>query len=270
MWNKPMISPYLVPLDQYGKIGKVHSDFEHSFNIAVGKQLINVGNYHNYLSSFGFFLPDPLFQELHPFAKVGNVVKIKQDQLTFYDQKGVYKLSLSNMELRILKTNPLPVDKAYLKQLVELLESEALASKIGLVIDAKAEKYLQQLVNDERPDWTEIKKYLIGRGKGLTPSGDDLLVAYLFIMNLFWQERAQELALVLDQELSTTAVSQNYLWACQKGYVSSPIYQLYSAIQAQADRQTLQAAVKQVLRIGHTSGKDMGFGLLLGLKAIIK
>ncbi|EGT2099615.1 DUF2877 domain-containing protein, partial [Listeria monocytogenes] len=55
MNNQLVISDYIFPIHQYGKMGTIHSVFERSFNLKVQDQLINVANFHNYLSSFGMF-----------------------------------------------------------------------------------------------------------------------------------------------------------------------------------------------------------------------
>lgn len=263
------ISEYLIPLERFGKIGKVHSCFDHSFNLAVGEQLINIGSYRDYLSSFGIFLPESLFMEVRPYAKIGNVVKLSNHMFRFYDSSGVFELSLMKRRTVALKTEPVRVEKENLLKVIRILEKEQLLKNIGLVPSEKEFEICDQLVNDASPDWSAITTHLIGRGKGLTPSGDDLLVAYLFVMNILWQERAQKLASALDQTLSTTDVSSNYLKTCIEGYVSSPIYNLYTVMKQQPTSQSLETAIKQILQIGHTSGKDMGLGLLLGLKAIV-
>ncbi|TKP91752.1 DUF2877 domain-containing protein, partial [Enterococcus faecalis] len=64
MINKLVISDYIFPINQYGKMGTIHSVFERSFNLKVQDQFINVANFHKYLSSFGMFLPDQLLQDM--------------------------------------------------------------------------------------------------------------------------------------------------------------------------------------------------------------
>ena len=49
-------------------------------------------------------------------------------------------------------------------------------------------------------EWQEVTNYLIGRGKGLTPSGDDILVAYQTIRSYFADERAAALAATFRQQ----------------------------------------------------------------------
>ena len=50
-------------------------------------------------------------------------------------------------------------------------------------------------------EWQEVTNYLIGRGKGLTPSGDDILVAYQTILFILADERAAALAATLRQQI---------------------------------------------------------------------
>ncbi|MGC3161659.1 DUF2877 domain-containing protein, partial [Enterococcus faecalis] len=42
MKNQLVISDYIFPNHQYGKMGTIHSGFERSFNLKVQDQLINV------------------------------------------------------------------------------------------------------------------------------------------------------------------------------------------------------------------------------------
>lgn len=85
------LSEYLVPLQQFGKTGMIHSVFDRSFNLEINGQLINIACFHDYLSSFGINLPEERFQSLSPFVQIGNRVKISQDMLMIYSTQGVKK-----------------------------------------------------------------------------------------------------------------------------------------------------------------------------------
>ncbi len=52
---------------------KIHSVFDRSFNLKVGDRLVNVANYAGYLSSFGIYLPDNLFQAITALISVMRV-----------------------------------------------------------------------------------------------------------------------------------------------------------------------------------------------------
>lgn len=59
------ISEFIHPIEQFAKLGSVHSVFPYSFNLQVGKQLINVSSFFEYLVSYGLHLPQNIFEEVH-------------------------------------------------------------------------------------------------------------------------------------------------------------------------------------------------------------
>ncbi|HIZ53467.1 MAG TPA: hypothetical protein IAA20_05960 [Candidatus Enterococcus avicola] len=59
------ISEFIHPIEQFSKLGSVHSVFPYSFNLQVGKQLINVSSFFEYLVSYGLYLPQNIFEEVH-------------------------------------------------------------------------------------------------------------------------------------------------------------------------------------------------------------
>ena len=92
-------------------MGTIHSVFERSFNLKVQDQLINVANFHNYLSSFGMFLPDQLFPRNLPYVQQGNKVKITENQLTFYSTVGVKTIQLTPAEVVSLNITHFKLEK---------------------------------------------------------------------------------------------------------------------------------------------------------------
>ncbi len=97
--EKIKISDYLDPLRRFGRNGRVHSVFDRSFNVMIGQQLVNINNYHNYLTGFGIFLPDALFEQVLPLIEVGNRVQVREHGLTFYSTKGTFSLSLEEKRI---------------------------------------------------------------------------------------------------------------------------------------------------------------------------
>ena len=222
-------------------MGTIHSVFERSFNLKVQDQLINVANFHNYLSSFGMFLPDQLFQEIFPYVQQGNKVKITENQLTFYSTVGVKTIQLTPAEVVSLNITHFKLEKDQLR----LFRDRLLARNLE-----------------------EVTNYLIGRGKGLTPSGDDILVAYQTILFILADERAAALAATLSAaNLSTTDVSKGYIASSAKGYVNSLLYQLLLDLENHRDNR-VDENIDRIIQIGHSSGKDMSFGMLLALQSV--
>ncbi|PQE58625.1 DUF2877 domain-containing protein [Enterococcus faecalis] len=272
MNNQLVISDYIFPIHQYGKMGTIHSVFERSFNLKVQDQLINVANFHNYLSSFGMFLPDQLFQEIFPYVQQGNKVKITENQLTFYSTVGVKTIQLTPAEVVSLNITHFKLEKDQLRLLRDRLLARNLERRIGLLLDERAKHIFKKMIQKQKvwtlSEWQEVTNYLIGRGKGLTPSGDDILVAYQTILFILADERAAALAATLSAaNLSTTDVSKGYIASSAKGYVNSLLYQLLLDLENHRDNR-VDENIDRIIQIGHSSGKDMSFGMLLALQSV--
>ena len=186
MTEKIIASDYLSPIQQFGGMGKIHSVFDRSFNIQVNEQLININNYRSYLAGFGMYLPEEQFRAIMPYVEPGNLVKIRSHSLTFYSTKGTIVLPLTDVAFVSLQVKDLTFTAAERNSLKEILTQQNLVEKIGLPLEKRALEIFEVLRHPE-PDWQQVTAYLIGRGKGLTPSGDDLLVAYQAMFYAFDQ-----------------------------------------------------------------------------------
>lgn len=269
MLTKIVISDYLLPLEKFGVIGSVHSVFEHSFNLKVGEALINVANYHEYLSCFGLFVPTEMFAALKPYVKQGDPVKIKNDRIVFYNQMQVKTLPLIDYTSVSLKVSATHLEKEPLQFLQQLLVAADLEEKIGIQKDVNFIAVKNQFLQPEQANWEAVTKFLIGRGQGLTPSGDDILVAYAFIARILGKPYATDLvAKLAKQKGRTTDISWAYIKSCETGYVNSLIYQLYQDLKKQR-KENLAQDIQNIMAIGHTSGKDMCYGIYLGITAVL-
>jgi len=119
---------------------------------------------------------------------------------------------------------------------------------------------------------------LVGLGAGLTPAGDDLLAGVMAGLVVFGTalERpdAGTLASRIRQEVvahaaATTPLAADLAEHAARGALVQPATDLCRAIADQrpgADS-ALTPAVERLLRLGHTSGRDLAEGLLLGASA---
>ncbi|WP_414842231.1 DUF2877 domain-containing protein [Enterococcus saccharolyticus] len=262
------ISEGIFPIDQFGKMGKIHSVFDRSFNLKVGERLINVANYSGYLASFGLYLEDTLYQSLVPYLQQDNLVKVFSKGLTIYSREGIKKITWSDCEIVSLQAKNIQLTKEQQDVLKAVLEEAQVETKIGLPIDCHARQIFAKLRQKELTpsEWNEIISYLIGRGKGLTPSGDDILVAYLVMLYVRKDSRSIGLSHAFKQRLlSTTDISKEYIWYARQGYVNSLVYQLYIDLKNNKEKEVIAYDVQQVMRIGHSSGNDLCYGLLLAI-----
>ena len=165
-----------------------------------------------------------------------------------------------------LQVKELSFTSAELQLLKEILLQQKLETKIGLPEDEKTQAVFAAL-RQPVSDWEPIIAHLIGRGKGLTPSGDDLLVAYQAMLYALQQPEADALAQALAKPLSTTDVSLAYIQSARQGYVNSLMLQLFKDLKKQ-NPQVIEKDVQQLMSVGHSSGKDLSFGLLLALESL--
>jgi len=115
----------------------------------------------------------------------------------------------------------------------------------------------------------EAVTYWVGRGPGLTPSGDDLLVGMLIalqfsgVIDSSGLVRLREPVETAASRL-TTDISAEYLYYACRGMVTGMVCDLLVAL----DRSNTVAvldAVDRLSRYGHTSGMDCVLGVLMGL-----
>ena len=105
---------------------------------------------------------------------------------------------------------------------------------------------------------------LVGRGRGLTPSGDDALAGALLVAHAYraWQPLAGAVRARLG---STTAVSGALLGAAADGFAAHPVVSLVDAAVVGHVEATVRA-LPEVVAIGHTSGRDLVTGVLAALR----
>lgn len=105
-----------------------------------------------------------------------------------------------------------------------------------------------------------VAREVAGRGPGLTPSGDDLLLGIMLGAGVLpgvcgLREARQVRELLASATMPhTTRISSAYLDAARHGWAGEPWHALIGALAGPAD--SLRSAVRQLLRIGETSGAD--------------
>ncbi len=100
---------------------------------------------------------------------------------------------------------------------------------------------------------------LCGLGQGLTPSGDDFLCGWM--LALYLQGRPRET--LLQHARGTHRIARAYLRAAAAGFASEAWHRLAASL-SEGD---WEAAAREVLSVGETSGADTLAGFLAGLLA---
>ncbi|GII54585.1 hypothetical protein Pth03_29740 [Planotetraspora thailandica] len=117
---------------------------------------------------------------------------------------------------------------------------------------------------------------LIGLGPGLTPSGDDMLCGLLIALRHFgvatgtpravWLADWLAAAVTYDARTRTTPISATLLHCAARGEGSPEVMGLLRGL---AGLQPLEPAAGRLLRLGHTSGADIAWGVHIGLSAVL-
>ncbi|RPA63675.1 DUF2877 domain-containing protein [Aerococcus agrisoli] len=271
------VSSLVYPLNKFGRMGHIHSKFDGSFIVQVKNQLMHFGCYQRYIAGFGAYMSPEDFETISPCIEIGNRVRITDADITFYGKKSsqtfAYKASKVDQRLHAL-----PYSQHLLNSFMNAYQDAAEGISVGLNTDEaqfQAIQHMLEQVDNQAIDWDKVIHYLIGRGRGLTPSGDDMLVGYLAIMKLFAVFRAEDLSDQLQESpLSTTDISRAYLLTGAEDYFSNPICRIY-AICKDANQMTeddlteaLSKGISDIMQGWHTSGQDITFGLGMGLRFV--
>lgn len=114
---------------------------------------------------------------------------------------------------------------------------------------------------------------LIGLGSGMTPSGDDVLLGFIGTLSVLSRRvggpEVEGLLEIFKRHLMilkdrTTFVSGNLLSYAPGGRISSPILSLVRALLF-GKISAARSAVKNILRLGASSGSEVLLGILLAL-----
>ncbi|RRD40096.1 DUF2877 domain-containing protein [Leptotrichia sp. OH3620_COT-345] len=229
--------------------GYIHSVFNHSLNIRFGENLIHISGENRGLVSFGCSISEKKVKELILNVDIDNIVMKKGESLLFYKRSGIEKLNLSGLKTINLEIKNIKKSEGILKKIFEYLKNIDFNQKTGIKTD-KVIKYLQNGIT------TESQKYLTGRGKGLTPSGDDILLGYGLVSCIY----VENVKLIYGD--LTTDISRQYFDAFNRGYVNQTLFELFSG--------NIENSVSNITKIGHTSGYDILFGIFLGIKNLLE
>jgi hypothetical protein len=108
---------------------------------------------------------------------------------------------------------------------------------------------------------------LLGRGSGLTPTGDDVLAGALVTLAAFAPRAAAPLAIAVTEAAgaATTAVSAALLRHAARGECIPQLAGLLAAVAGGRDAGGLARAAGALLAVGHCSGAGLVHGVILGL-----
>lgn len=268
MAEERAVSSYVLAQDLEGARGNVHSTFHSSMNVQADGFLLHISSIADPLSCLGIAIPEAEMGTLLGAARRGDLAFFGKGVLRIYTRMGVTRIAYGDFE---------PVDTA-IPPLGDDWCAEVLRNAIA-PIDFREEMGLppsQDLARALRDlscaslgvgDVESVRaaaRFLVGRGLGLTPSGDDLLAGY---GTALWARSRNGLLAVLRMDglsSGTTDVSAAYLRAMAEGHANTGFIDLLRALRAE-DGDLCRRAVAEIRSVGHTSGHDSLLGFIVGM-----
>ncbi|QTD39806.1 DUF2877 domain-containing protein [Sporosarcina sp. Te-1] len=269
--------------------GRVHSVFQNGVNIQMGGRLFFIGTKKNGELPFGMHLSSNSLQYAVGTIEQDSPVKWRAASQELVFEAASIAVSLAeatpfhwNLSCRQLEEDDLTNN---LVLLLSILMEEPI--KTGLELDIEefvaayldesepicktgeqVKKLLSTLLSTDEEGIEQSLRFFLGRGQGLTPSGDDHLVGILAIhtaVGLLSSEALQVLGRLVEHGRLTTDVGREYLLYALEGRFSSTVVKASSELTQRTDIDTLKPVIQDLLDMGHSSGIDTVFGMLLGL-----
>lgn len=261
-----MISNYALGELPRAGWGHVHSCFSSSLNIQTEGLLLHVGDVESPLSCLGLTLPTQSMRALLSSCEAGTFVRFTDGSFTAYGRKAAYRVRFGDMDVVDCSIPRIGEEEA--GRLVPLLREVRPGRDLGLERNEEFDCCSEVLLSrsDDKRLQTCVR-WLIGRGRGLTPSGDDLLVGYGTALWMLGMPRPFCDVVVSESSRKTTDVSIAYLKAMVEGYANSDYCALARAC---VDREVdvCRRLIRRLMNVGSTSGRDGLYGFALGLGAV--
>lgn len=239
----------------------VHSTFSHGLNLLVNERLIFIGDSN---SPFGIQLSQ---NDMHQLSLVS------KDTTVFYHNAKLYfrnllkpiTVELADCPLYAWTMPTFSQDSASLEKRLHLIRNITTPTGFDLSVDETL-----QIIKTELPDTESRVQWLLGRGRGLTPSGDDVLLGYLAIIrSLNMCVSATENILSDRLKIDTTThVSYEYLRYALENKWSLRMVDFLESLHCTSDEAFTRQLIS-FLDYGHTSGCDTLLGIAWGLEEIL-
>ncbi|KIX91865.1 hypothetical protein TP70_00085 [Staphylococcus microti] len=228
----------------------VHSKFNKGFNIVNERQnMIFIGTDENGLFPFGINVDQQTKSWLLDDVEIGSEIITKNNCLYF--DHHILKLNGNILNFK----DKLVPQLAFVDEIKKL---DFRAYENTDFNKQKVDLLLAELTNGN--DDEEMLRYFIGRGSGLTPTGDDILIGMLFVHRIVPFIDLSKIAQIkkILQEDCTTLVSKQFLNLALDGVFSTRLMDLL-------DETTLSLNIARLLKVGSSSGKDTAYGIFSAL-----
>ena len=251
----------------------VHSMFANSLNLEASGKLLHIGPERIQLCPFGISLPDSMFRTFLEHARVGMRAIYSEDVLTLdgaFPSLGIDISSLEICKLSLATATDGTICKRSLESVLEEIRRRDVPGRSGIDRSPATVACLTALENPS-PDANTLQaciEYLLGRGRGLTPSGDDVLCGYAAACWIL--DRLPSFPrLIASAPLERTSdVARSYLEAISEGDAPEGYLELSRALRREPDH-NLARIIDVLLSAGATSGADGLLGFALAVKSYL-
>lgn len=274
------------------QIGSIHSVFNNGLNIKFGKRLLFIGTTKNGQLPFGAHLSKNVYEHLlkeidqqytihwHHQEKIftfnhGNIIlslekahvfenriRVSSDIDAMYRNIETILVSLLNFDTTT------GLDVSIEQFVIDYLQGKATNVTVVENIFLQLSKLTNALFTDDKEACITALRYVLGRGRGLTPSGDDHVVGMLAVQAAcrpFHTTFNEAVLTLVENESITTDVAKEYLYYAAHGQFSSTVLSVVHHLIKNTE--ALPSKLEDLLAVGHSSGVDTIFGILLGLLA---
>lgn len=259
-------------------VGQVHSVFEHACNLAL-----NDGQWLSLVDNTCASAPLAVRLDLS-----GGLAQLFQSGEPFSIKAGVWRTGGCRGVIAGLPVvEPAPMQEmlpvAQVQANLDLLDTELTAWQAAHPADQAASGATtlasslgNAIVQRDATALDTVAHRLVGNGRGLTPSGDDMLVGCLAAL---WRLSSLDASMrPLLSSLSTklgqlhertTEVSRHYLGLAMRNLFAQPLDELRQCCLGQTDAEQLRGACQRALRVGASSGFDGVTGLAVTYRAAL-
>ena len=256
------------------EVYKVHSRFESGCNLALSPFLCFIGNKNNALVPYGILLKEEDLPVFMKQAASSACFRWDEKEKILYSDFLCLCLKNSRIYSSLIRKKEYSADREGLDLLESLIDRKLLTG-FGESIDSfmrtKKEdlEELYEAFSKPRGEALKIIKKWIGRGMGLTPSGDDFLMGLLYMNRIYpILETAflQDLRTLIDRQY-TTDISNHYYICALEGYFNGALVELSDAL-IQKNALLMERCINRIRMIGSTSGCDTILGMAAGVHFI--
>ncbi|MBO1305931.1 DUF2877 domain-containing protein [Enterococcus sp. 669A] len=242
----------------------LHSTFANGFNLMNDQQLVFIGHDSKGAVPFGIHLSADDFNQVKQLSE--RVYHFEKDTEQYCIVGKQSRILLKSESLYDSSLEPtFEIDQQIFKRNIQLLRTRTLATGLAFEEEINGTSIpFQNLFSAKKAEVAKGIFYYIGRGIGLTPSGDDFLVGLLAMDQLFSilpQDFRGILASLAAEGKWTTVVSNAYLASACNNQFSSLVKNAAAAL---VNSVAWPQAAAELEASGSTSGCDTLAGILAG------